>query len=287
MGQTKSKEYYENKLLSKKTYFSKKEIRDLRHTIKTSTKSNKSDNITPDIFKQSVKKCFPLVSPNDDYFLEQLYSAFNPDNNKAIEFSEFVDGLSVFVKGNPEEKLSLSFKLYDVNHDGYLTREELERVMLKLSETSLDEDKTTDIKQMIERMFRDFDIDNDGRLSFEEYKLSAVTEPLIVDFLEQFLVDHRISNYPRAPSRAPSVASHLSGVPNKSPVSSSRLSIRLSQAELLEYSHQQQKLSAPSSPTGHSRQSLSRPTSMTSIDVCLTSLESQSEHIHKIPTTTV
>jgi hypothetical protein len=114
-----------------------------------------------------------------------------------------------------------------------------------------------------------------------------VTEPLIVDFLEQFLVDHQISNYPRAPSRAPSVASHLSGVHNKSPVSSSRLSIRLSQAELLEYSHQQQKLSAPSSPTGHSRHSLSRPTSMTSIDVCLTSLESQSEQIHKIPAAAV
>lgn len=48
----------------------------------------------------------PSVSSNDDVFLDQLYSAFNSDNNKAIDFSEFVDGLSVFMKGNAEEKLS-------------------------------------------------------------------------------------------------------------------------------------------------------------------------------------
>jgi Ca2+-binding EF-hand superfamily protein len=51
--------------------------------------------------------------------LDQLYSAFNSDNNKAIDFSEFVDGLSVFMKGNPEEKLSCNVvvvgKKYSIN----------------------------------------------------------------------------------------------------------------------------------------------------------------------------
>jgi hypothetical protein len=66
--------------------------------------------------------------------------------------SEFVDGLSVFMKGTPEEKLEckcpyivifvsiqltfygliVSFKLYDMDHDGYLTQSELERVMTQL-----------------------------------------------------------------------------------------------------------------------------------------------------------
>lgn len=103
--------------------------------------------------EQTVKKYVPSVSSNDDVFLEQLYSAFDVDDNKAIDFSEFVDGLSVFMKGSPEEKLTcnvfissvwenqsffnawfnaVSFKLYDVNKDGYLTNTELERVMLKL-----------------------------------------------------------------------------------------------------------------------------------------------------------
>lgn len=40
-------------------------------------------------------------------FLEQLYSAFTGDHQKrALDFDEFVDGLSIFMKGNTQEKLS-------------------------------------------------------------------------------------------------------------------------------------------------------------------------------------
>jgi hypothetical protein len=105
-------------------------------------------------------------------------------------------------------------------------------------------------------------------------------EPLIVDFLEQFLAEHHISVHPRAPSRAASIRSHISttNAGNRSPSSSSRLSVRLSQAELLEYSHHQQHRlnnnSSPSSPAITSEpKGLSRPTSMTSLDAALTSME--------------
>ncbi|KAK4517500.1 N-acetylglucosaminyl-phosphatidylinositol de-N-acetylase [Mucor velutinosus] len=280
MGQARSKERQENNILSKKTHFTKKEIHDLRHKVDATIHANNA-NITQQVFKETVKKYVPSVSSNDDAFLEQLYSAFDVDDNKAIDFSEFVDGLSVFMKGSPDEKLTLSFKLYDVNKDGYLTNTELERVMLKLSGTFSKENRTTEIKEMIEHMFRDFDVDNDGRLSFEEYKLSAMKEPLIVDFLEQFLAEHHISNFPRAPSRAASIRSYISNTNNgnRSPSSASKLSVRLSQAELLEYSHHQQQhrlsnnssVAAPASPT--ERKQLSRPTSMTSLDAALTSME--------------
>lgn len=122
---------------------------------------------------------------------------------------------------------------------------------------------------------------NNTKQSFEEYKLSAMKEPLIVDFLEQFLAEHHISNFPRAPSRAASIRSYISNTNNgnRSPSSASKLSVRLSQAELLEYSHHQQQhrlsnnssVVAPGSPT--ERKQLSRPTSMTSLDAALTSME--------------
>jgi hypothetical protein len=97
-------------------------------------------------------------------------------------------------------------------------------------------------------------------------------EPLIVDFLEQFLAEHNLSRCPKAPSRTASIRSHVSTNGNRSP-SSSKLSVRLSQAELLEYGHQQQRLvaSVPSSPT--ERKPLSRPTSMTSLDAALNFME--------------
>ncbi|KAI8149966.1 hypothetical protein BJV82DRAFT_5451 [Fennellomyces sp. T-0311] len=272
MGQARSKE---NRALARKTHFTPKEIRHLRHNLEASTpKRSDSSSITEDVFRETVKKYVPSISPSDDIFLKRLYAAFDVDNNKSIDFEEFVDGLSVFMKGTPEEKLALSFKLYDVNHDGYLTKSELERVMLQLSHTFSEEDQTKEIKDMIGRMFEDVDVDNDGKLSFDEYKLSAMKEPLIVDFLEQFLEEHNLSNNPRVPSRPGSIRSFRSGrsmtpinghspKPPGSPssltaaaaaASSHRLSIRLSQAELLEYSHHQQHRlnSGPTTPTSSS-----------------------------------
>ncbi|CAO3594900.1 unnamed protein product [Absidia cylindrospora] len=312
MGQTKSKE---NRLLSQKTHFSRNEINHLRQNLQTSSTNHVNHNgITEDVFKETVKKCVPSVSSHDDIFLKRLYAAFDEDDTKSIDFDKFVDGLSIFMKGTSEEKLELSFKLYDVKHDGYLTRPDLERVMIQLSQAASDDDQTNEIKSMVDRMFDDLDVDGDGRLSFEEYKLSVMKEPLIVDFLEQFLAEHHISQHPaRISSRPESVSSYRSGksmshLPhnnnrssynglvssssNTSPVhSSSRLSIRVSQAELLEYGHQNLSNHSPTtgSPTTNvsprsngngsppmvprSPHHLSRPTSMTSLDAAISTME--------------
>ncbi|ORX49428.1 EF-hand [Hesseltinella vesiculosa] len=265
-------------------------------------------------FEQTVKKCVPSVSSSDEVFLKRLYCSFDVDDNNAIDFEQFVDGLSVFMKGTPEEKLELSFKLYDVKHTGYLTRPDLERVMIQLAGFGSDEDKTNEIKLMVNRLFEDLDVDDDGRLSFEEYKLSAMKEPLVVDFLEQFLAEHHLTQNTRSPSRPESVSSYRSGLSSTHPgptklsntvssspfQSSSRLSIRVSQAELLEYGHHTAMSSSsgsnPNSPTTatstssgqpphpwsngtspysppRSPRHLSRPTSMTSLDAALSTMD--------------
>ncbi|KAI8077031.1 hypothetical protein BDF21DRAFT_421897 [Thamnidium elegans] len=233
MGQGRSKENID---LSKSTHFSTEEISNLRQNVK----QQDQNNITEDVFKDSVKQCLPSVSSSDDLFLKRLYAAFGGDQEKSIDFRKFVDGLSVFMKGTFEEKLKLSFRLYDVDKDGFISKDELELVMLQLSQISEEnEDQSEEIQRSIDCMFKDFDVDGDGRLSFEEYKLSAMKEPLIADFLERFLDQHNITNNKRPLSRASSVRSRKS-----SPVINPqhRLSLRLTQAELLDFSHQQQLL---------------------------------------------
>ncbi|KAI9289060.1 hypothetical protein BC943DRAFT_127833 [Umbelopsis sp. AD052] len=186
----------------------------------------------------------------------------------SASLSEFVDGLSVFMKGTSEEKLELSFKLYDMDHDGYLTQAELERVMTQLSLTFSNEDQTNEIRELITRMFEDVDVNGDGKLSLHEYKLSAMKEPLIVDFLEQFLANHQLSQQPRPPSRPASIRSihsirSMSPQNHKSPGSPSgqRLSVRLSQAELLDYTHQHQMLNSVSNTPSQSPRSSDSPSS--------------------------
>lgn len=55
-------------------------------------------------------------------FLERLFNAFDVDNSNNIDCEEFMTGLSVFLKGTPEEKLMLSFRIYDVSRLSFLIR---------------------------------------------------------------------------------------------------------------------------------------------------------------------
>ncbi|KAI8977297.1 hypothetical protein BDF20DRAFT_836115 [Mycotypha africana] len=270
---------------------SAKEIRDIRRNVK----EKHQNNITEDVFKDSVKQYVPTVSPTDDIFLKRLYHAFGGDEGKSIDFSKFVDGLSVFMKGTPEEKLKLSFKLYDIDKDDHISKDELEHVILELTKMQAEEEEETEeIQRYIDCMFDDFDVDCDGKLSFEEYKLSAMKEPLLADFLEKFLDKHNLSKKTTPLSRPTSIRSRQSSrsVLNVSSMNPSnhqyhhnsssssnsnsnnngsnikeqnRLSFRLSQAELLDYSHQQQqKLTSSAASTNPSpRNSIYLPTSLT------------------------
>ncbi|KAG0042890.1 hypothetical protein BGZ83_012066, partial [Gryganskiella cystojenkinii] len=149
-------------------------------------------------------------SPLDDVFLTRLFAAFDTNpNSKGVNFKEFIEGLSVFMKGTPDEKLELSFKLYDVDHAGYITRPGLEKAMTQLHSVvaGSTQDETHQIQELVKRIFDDLDVNNDGKLSLEEYKLNSMKEPLIIDFLGQFLAD-------QTDSGANSICSALSVPPS-------------------------------------------------------------------------
>ncbi|KAF9426939.1 hypothetical protein BGZ94_005753 [Podila epigama] len=215
MGAKHSKE---NKDLARRTHFSKREIHALRREFEKTSNSSRSSVLTEAQFKEasnilgcpSIFRRILHSSPLDDVFLTRLFSAFdtNPDS-KGVNFKDFIEGLSIFMKGTSDEKLELSFKLYDIDHAGYITRPGLERAMTQLHSVvaGSSQDETHQIQELVKRIFDDLDVNNDGKLSLEEYKLNSMKEPLIIDFLGQFLAD-------QTDSGANSICSALSVPPS-------------------------------------------------------------------------
>lgn len=86
---------------------------------------------------------FVSYARNSDFFKSQL------DKN---------DGDSMASKREAVAKAERAFKLFDKDNDGFITKDEFQKISKKLS------------REQIEAVFSKFDKDGDGVLSFEEFR---------------------------------------------------------------------------------------------------------------------
>jgi len=61
-------------------------------------------------------------------FVKSIISKLSLQKDGAIEFHEFVRALSITSRGTLEEKLGWAFKLYDIDRDGFIKRNEMGKV---------------------------------------------------------------------------------------------------------------------------------------------------------------
>ena len=78
-----------------------------------------------------------------------------------IDFNEFLSMMARKMSGNFEEELKTSFKVFDKNSNGYIERDELEQMMIRLGENLTEKE--------IDAMIKEADSDKDGRVNFKEF----------------------------------------------------------------------------------------------------------------------
>jgi hypothetical protein len=63
------------------------------------------------------------------YVLDQLFDAFDVNQDGVVDFPELTSGLSVLCDGSRDDKVRAAFDLYDFNRDGYITMDEITRYL--------------------------------------------------------------------------------------------------------------------------------------------------------------
>ncbi|KAM6232119.1 LOW QUALITY PROTEIN: calsenilin-like [Spheniscus humboldti] len=106
------------------TKFTKKELQSLYRGFKNECPSGLVDEET---FKLIYSQFFPQGDAST--YAHFLFDAFDADRNGALCFQDFVVGLSVLLRGTVHQKLKWAFNLYDINKDGYITKEEMLEIM--------------------------------------------------------------------------------------------------------------------------------------------------------------
>ncbi|ETP44618.1 hypothetical protein F442_08803 [Phytophthora nicotianae P10297] len=113
--------------------------------------------------------------------LKELFELFDADKNGVVDVQELGAGLSILCGGSRADKAKSMFTLYDVNHDGYISPEEMTsyltsvfKVMFKASpelpaKTGMTPEQLA--KTTTRECFRAFDHNRDGQLSFDEFRV--------------------------------------------------------------------------------------------------------------------
>ncbi|XP_051475851.1 Kv channel-interacting protein 4 isoform X8 [Apus apus] len=172
-------------LLEAQSKFTKKELQILYRGFKNECPSGV---VNEETFKEIYSQFFPQGdSTNYAHF---LFNAFDTDHNGSVSFEDFVMGLSILLRGTVQEKLNWAFNLYDINKDGYITKEEMLDIMKaiydmmgKCTYPVLKEDAP---RQHVETFFQKMDKNKDGVVTIDEFIESCQKDENIMRSMQLF-----------------------------------------------------------------------------------------------------
>ncbi|XP_014823099.1 PREDICTED: calsenilin-like [Poecilia mexicana] len=136
--------------------------------------------------------------PIKDFFLSAdastyahfLFNAFDIDRNGSIHFEDFVIGLSVLLRGSVTEKLNWAFNLYDINKDGYITKEEMLAIMKSIYDMMgrytypcVRDDAPS---EHVDKFFQKMDKNRDGVVTIEEFIETCQKDENIMNSMQLF-----------------------------------------------------------------------------------------------------
>ncbi|XP_071943765.1 calaxin-like isoform X2 [Antedon mediterranea] len=175
-------------LRMKQTHFSEDECKALVNKFKFMTKDNKvarQDKLDRSQFHEVLQSTFKMT---DDMIMDRLMRAFDKDSDSCVNLSEWIIGLSVFLRGSEEEQVKFCFEVYDLNGDGFISKEEMFHLLKNsLVKQPNEEDPDEGVRELVDISIKKMDIDRDGRISLQDFQAAVKEESLLLEAFGQCL----------------------------------------------------------------------------------------------------
>ncbi|XP_041795739.1 guanylyl cyclase inhibitory protein [Chelmon rostratus] len=132
--------------------------------------------------------CNGTVGSESAEYAEQIFRTLDNNRDGVVDFREYVMAISMLIEGSAVEKLRWSFKLYDKDRDGAITKQEMLEIMqavykMSVAAASIKPHPLTP-EECTNRIFVRLDKDNNAVISLEEFIEGALDDDWIREMLE-------------------------------------------------------------------------------------------------------
>lgn len=134
--------------------------------------------------------CKAFKTGDASIFAGHVFRTFDKNNDGTIDFHEFIQGLSIIMRGGKEMKLRWAFEMYDFDGSGEVCRKEMLEIVRSIFRLAgedivsrLPRDENTPEK-FANKLFDKLDVDNNGTINQTEFIRGAKCYPSFMKLLE-------------------------------------------------------------------------------------------------------
>ncbi|XP_061412284.1 Kv channel-interacting protein 1-like isoform X2 [Lethenteron reissneri] len=171
-------------ILQEQTKFNRKELQILYRGFKNECPTGLVDE---EMFKQIYAQFFPQGDAST--YAHYLFNAFDKDHSGSLNFEDFVTGLSILLRGTLNDKLTWAFNLYDINKDGYITKEEMNGIIKSIYDMmgrgTYSTVPMSAPEEHVDKFFQ-MDQNKDGVVSIEEFMQACKNDENIMRSMAVF-----------------------------------------------------------------------------------------------------
>ncbi|CAH0562042.1 unnamed protein product [Brassicogethes aeneus] len=142
--------------------------------------SSINEGIDRKVFREILHNTFDIVSKNR--LMDRIFCVWDRQNYGLINLENWLFGLSLYLKGSKSKQIEFCFLVYDLNADGFISKEEMFQLLKNcLIKQPQEEDPDESVKDLVDIVMRKFDKDKDGKVSLEDFQETIAEEPLLIE----------------------------------------------------------------------------------------------------------
>eukprot|EP01130_Rhizamoeba_saxonica_P005008 TRINITY_DN2016_c0_g2_i1.p1 TRINITY_DN2016_c0_g2~~TRINITY_DN2016_c0_g2_i1.p1 ORF type:complete len:215 (+),score=44.41 TRINITY_DN2016_c0_g2_i1:48-647(+) len=115
----------------------------------------------------------------DAFIVERNFIAWDLDKDGRVSQEEFILGVSILLKGNADDRIDMAYKVYDVDQDGLISKDEMYGLLKRVLGMKYTNLNDGDFQVMVLDLFSTVGIEPDEALDLENFRHAIKSNKMI------------------------------------------------------------------------------------------------------------